>query len=410
MFKILSLSLLLCSFTLSVAASSGHMQKNGGNTSGICADQSKPASLRCASAPTAHFDKAGRLWLAWSMGGHVYVNHSDNQAKSFSPPVVVNLIPEAVSARGENRPKIVTDDAGRVYVSWTTPLKKRFTGHVRFSVSNDGGKHFSTPIIVNDNLDETGHRFEALGVTDDGRVYIAWLDKRDRLKARQRGEKYHGAAVYYAYSDNAGKTFQANQKIIDHSCECCRVIIDFDNRQLPVILWRNIYGKNTRDHALVNFSSATQFNLPERVSHDNWKVDACPHHGPDMSIAQNNDYHLTWFDNAPDRHGLFYARRNADGSYTEAINFGNYKAGASHPSVLNIKNKVWLSWKEFDGKQDSVWIKFSKDSGVTWGESQKVATTKGGSDYAFLLNSKNKVYVQWQTKTDGFRLIPLDIN
>ena len=41
---------------------------------------------------------------------------------------------------------------GRIFVSWTTPLEKRFTGHVRFSVSNDNGKHFSDPIIVNDNL------------------------------------------------------------------------------------------------------------------------------------------------------------------------------------------------------------------------------------------------------------------
>lgn len=397
------LAILLTASAVNCHAAMSHDKKPEVNAA--CADISQPASLRCAQAPSAVFDDNNRLWLAWAVSGHVYVNYSDDLGKTFSTPVAVNSKPEAISARGENRPKIVVGTKNDVYVSWTKPLEKKFTGHIRFSHSSDGGEHFSEPVIVNDDLNVTGHRFEALAINDKGDVYLSWLDKRDRDLAQKDGKKYHGAALYYTWSDDAGKTFKPNKKIIDHSCECCRVIMKMDE-QLPVVLWRNIYDKNTRDHSLVKFIDKDQPGNIERVSFDNWQIDACPHHGPDMSVAENGLYHLAWFNNGPERHGLFYARRNADGSYNKAINFGDYKAAASHPNVLNKGHKVWLVWKQFDGKQESIWLQQSIDAGISWQVAQQLSVAKNG-DYPFLLANDKQVFVQWQTVEDGFQLIPI---
>ncbi|MDH5484477.1 MAG: glycoside hydrolase [Gammaproteobacteria bacterium] len=367
------------------------------------------ASVKCALAPSAVFDASGRLWLAWAYGGHVYVNYSDDKGKSFSPALAVNRIAEEISARGENRPKIALDQKGAIYVSWTMPLEKRFTGHIRFSYSTDGGYHFSEPVIVNDNWDVTGHRFDALGVNRQGDVYIAWLDKRDRFKAAKSGEKYHGAAVYFSWSDDGGKSFKPDKKIIDHSCECCRVIIDFDEKDLPVILWRNIYGKDVRDHAIVNFLSKDTPAKPQRVSFDEWHIDACPHHGPDMSINDNGDYHLVWFNNAAARHGLFYARHDqASNRMIEAVQFGDFSKAASHATVIHRENTVWLAWKQFDGKEESVWLQKSTDNGDSWQQAEKIAVTAGSADYPFLIRDKDQVYLQWQTEVEGFRLISVN--
>ena len=398
----IAITILLFHSANSLAAMDHNAEKKSAD---ICSDPSQPAQLKCAPAPSAEFDTKGRLWVAWSYAGHVYVSRSDDKGKSFNPPVVVNKIPEAISARGENRPKIAVNESGRIHVSWTMPLKKRFTGHVRFSYSDDG-KHFSEPVIVNDNLDITGHRFDALGVNRNGDVYLAWLDKRDRYQAAQKKEKYHGAAVYYALSEDGGKTFKPNKKIIDHSCECCRVIIDFDKNDLPVILWRNIYGKDVRDHTLVSFLSKDQPGEPVRVSYDEWHIDACPHHGPDMSIDDTDNTHLVWFNNAPERHGLFYARYNQkDNSFTKAVNFGNYKATASHPNVMSHAEQVWLVWKEFDGKQESIWLQHSTNQGSNWNAAQKIAVTASAADYPFLIKDRDVVYLQWQTQADGYQLI-----
>lgn len=399
--------LLISSFSTNLFAGMTPGHKTG-SAIDVCADISQPATLNCAPAPSSGFDNYGRLWVTWSHAGHVYVNHSDNKAKSFSAPVSVNRKPEAISAKGENRPKIITAN-DKIFVSWTTPLKKRFTGNVRFSVSDDGGEHFSEPLIVNDNLDITGHRFEAMSANNKGEVFIAWLDKRDRLQAEQQGRVYHGAALYYSWSADGGKTFQKNHKIIDHSCECCRVVMDVDHNQLPVIVWRNIYGKNTRDHSLVEFTDENTVRQIQRISFDQWQIDACPHHGPDMDISNKNAIHLTWFNNAPERHGLFYARRKTDGTLSKTINFGDYQATASHPNVISVGNHVWLVWKQFDGKQASIWSQQSDSNGENWSAAKKIAVSDSAADYPFLIKNKNTVYLQWQTKNEGFQLIELPI-
>lgn len=183
--------------------------------------------------------------------------------------------------------------------------------------------------------------------------------------------------------------------------------MDTNHKQLPVILWRNIYGKNVRDHSLVEFIEKDTPGKVQRVSFDQWHVDACPHHGPDMDIANNRDIHLTWFNNAPERHGLFYARRKTDGTLTEAISFGDYQAAASHPNVISVDEHVWLVWKQFDGKQASVWLQQSDSNGDSWTDAKKIAVTDADADYPFLIRDKDQVYLQWQTKREGFQLIEL---
>src|SRR5574340_441753 len=153
-------------------------------------------------AATATFDAKGRLWLASVKDGHVMVSHSDDRGKTFSAPVLVNPEQEYVAAAGENRPKILVGGNANIYVSYTQPLETPFSGNVRFSRSVDGGKIFSAPVTVNDNLDPITHRFDAMGINGRGQIYIAWLDKRDASAAGKKGEKYSGIAVYYAVSDD----------------------------------------------------------------------------------------------------------------------------------------------------------------------------------------------------------------
>lgn len=404
-----TMALVLLVLPAMVMAAEQHMHHQPGTTVNPCADAARPPELNCGLAPSASFDSRGRLWVAWAFTGHVYVSQSDDQGKSFAVPVAVNRTPEAISARGENRPKIVLDRQGRVFVSWTTPLEKRFTGHVRFSRSLDGGKSFSDPITVNDHLEITGHRFDALGVNERGDIYMAWLDKRDREKAQREGAEYRGAALYTALSQDHGETFEKNVKVVDHSCECCRVAMAMDSDQLPVILWRNIYGQNTRDHSLVKFTDSNRPGEPLRVSYDEWQIDACPHHGPALSVPRDGRYHATWFNNAPQRHGLFYAHSSDGGrSFSTPISVGNYELSASHPDVLATGQQVYLVWREYDGTRSTVRMMHSADRGESWGEARDVAHTQGEADYPFLLNDGKSVYLAWKTTTEGFRVMALN--
>lgn len=51
--------------------------------------------------------------------------------------------PEPISADGENRPKLAFGTKGEIYVAYTKPLSKAYTGEIRFARSVDGGRIFS---------------------------------------------------------------------------------------------------------------------------------------------------------------------------------------------------------------------------------------------------------------------------
>lgn len=365
----------------------------------------KDALSRPSFAVTATFDSKGTLWQAFVKDGHVMVSQSSNQGETFSTPVPVNLESELVAAVGENRPKILVGSNGNIYVSYTLNLETPFAGNIRFSRSIDGGKSFSIPVTVNDNLDSITHSFNAMGVNEHGQIYIVWLDKRDISIAKKNGEKYSGAAIYYAISDDEGKTFHANLKAVDHSCECCRVAMAMDKDGIPVIAWRHIFGRNIRDHAMMRLDGKSQ---PVRLSHENWEVDACPHHGPSVSIADDGKYHFVWFSNSPGQHGLYYSHSSDRGkNFSRPMNFGNFQAQASHPHVLSLEKRVFIVWKEFDGMTTGIYFINSTDGGNHWSIPQKVAFTSGASDYPFLVNNGDKTFLSWNTDKEGYRFMQL---
>jgi hypothetical protein len=354
-------------------------------------------------AVSAVFDAEGRLWRAEVRAGQVWLVRSTDQGRSFTAPVAVNAQPESIAADGENRPKLVV--AGqRVYVSWTQSLDQPYTGNVRFARSLDGGQTFSAPVTVNDDHARISHRFDALIVDGHGRIHLMWLDKRDAAAAQARGDRYAGAALYHAVSDDGGASFGANRRLAANSCECCRIVSALDRDGVPLVFWRHIYGRNVRDHALLKLDGTSE---PVRVSFDQWAVDACPHHGPTLSVGADGMRHLAWFNNGPERHGLFYARMQPDGRLLPPVSFGNYEAQAGHASVFALGERVVLAWKEFDGERAVVRVMVSPDGGRTWGTPRRAADTAGASDHPLLVSDGAAVYLSWNTADDGFRLLPI---
>ena len=373
------------------------------------------ASLKCAKAPSASFGPKGKLWLAWVFGGHVYVQHSVDYGKTYSQPLSVNRIPEKIAARAENRAKIQLDNAGNIYVSWTQSLNKKYTGNIRFSRSADGGETFSQPITVNDDRQEISHRFDSMVVSDDGKVFISWLDKRDQQSAKDKGQEYIGGALYYSYSADQGKTFSKNMNLSDNSCVCCRIAMALDNNNLPVIAWRDIYGNDVnnqiRDHSLMTFNSELKPAKKIRLSNEQWKINGCPHHGPAVDVDGDNVVHSTWFNDTDGDHVLFYDNR-ANGfnlrNY-KPMGFGQADKQSAHPYLLTLKQTVFLVWKEFDGKKTDILMKVSQNAGASWSENTVVSTTVGSSDHPLLVKNSKAVYLSWHTQDEGYRFLPLSL-
>ncbi|MGZ3159403.1 MAG: exo-alpha-sialidase [Burkholderiaceae bacterium] len=357
-------------------------------------------------AMSVAFDSHGRLWRASVKERHVMVDYSDDDGKTFSMPVTVNANQESIGAEGDSRPKIAIGKKGELFISWTRALDKPYSGDIRFARSVDGGKTFSEPITINDNREVISHRFDSLAVGGDGRVYLVWLDKRDLSIAKKKHEPYDGSALYYAVSEDGGATFPMNKKIADHSCDCCRIALAVPTTGAPAIFWRHVYPGNVRDHAFTRLDGS---NEVRRVSHDGWKIEACPHHGPALSVARDGVYHFAWFDNAPQANGLFYAHSTDGGkTFSAPLTFGNNDRQPGHADMLSLGSEVWLTWKEFDGEQSLLYAMSSHDGGTTWSAPQKIAATSDASDHPLLVSHAGHAFLSWNTARDGYRLIRLN--
>lgn len=336
------------------------------------------------------------------------VSRSDDSGRTFSTSVAVNRQPEKVGGEGELRPKIAFGKHSEIYVTWTQALDKPYAGHIKFSRSLDGGKSFSAPVVVNHNRDPITHRFDSLAVADDGTIYVAWIDKRDLQAAKAAGKKYDGAAIYVAVSSDGGASFGTEYKVADGSCECCRIGLATEPGGTAVMFWRHVYDGSIRDHAAARIGPQGVLKEPVRVSFGNWKIDACPHHGPAIARGGDWGWHLAWYDGNEKKPGLYVARLDGGAWVTSpARRLGKADAQAGHPALYAMGEQVFLAWKEMTESSAVIMVMVSEDGGRSWGTPRKVAETAGAADNPFLISDGKSVYLSWNTQQDSYRLIDI---
>jgi hypothetical protein len=362
-------------------------------------------SLICAPAATPAFAPDGTLFVAFSAGGLVLVTKSEDRGKSFSAPVRINAEAMRIDTGPDARPKIAVGPNGRITVAFAILKDDFYNGQVLYSVSSDGGLRFTEPKPIANN--GAGQRFETLAIGPEGELFAAWLDKRNAVAARARGQSYAGAALVYAWAEEGG--FSPAKIIADNSCECCRLAVAFAGARKPAIFFRNIFGNDIRDHAVLTFEDSERVGRLNRVGVDNWHIDGCPHQGPSFAISRRGIYHAAWFTNGDAHKGLFYARSlNGGEAFSDALPIGNPGTVRSRPFLLNSGDVVWLVWKEFNGKVTAIAAKTSADDGEHWSETREIAGTSGASDHPLLIAAGSQAYLSWLTANEGYRLFGLE--
>jgi hypothetical protein len=373
---------------------------------GAAAAQHHAAQPGEAFTATPAFAPDGTLWLVRATADRIVVMRSNDLGRSFSAPVAVTLEPTNLDWGPDARPHIAVDPKGNLIVTFAIFQDQRFNGRAFFSRSTDNGASFSRPEPL--TADTTSQRFETAAIDPAGRVFAAWLDKRNVAPARAAGRAYPGAALAYAWSDN-GASFVKTSIALDNTCECCRLGIAFAGPGRPAIAFRNIFEGSIRDHGVVTFHDATTPGPLRRVSVDDWKLEACPHHGPSLAIAPDGSYHVAWFTDGKARKGLFYARADsADSAFgpPRAVSWPGRQP--ARPYLLADGRALHLVWKEFDGTKAQVRWQVSRDGGHGWSEARTVAETDDASDHPLLVAHAGRVYLSWLTKAQGYRLIPLE--
>ncbi|MCY1288027.1 BNR repeat-like domain protein [compost metagenome] len=395
-FRFLAAGVIACTAFAAMAQSHGGHGSHGAQS---------PAPKAMSELGTgAAFDRDGRLWIAYKDGQHVAVRASTDQGRSFGPVQHVNSVPESVAADHDSRPKVAAGRDGEIYITWTQPLARPYTGFIRFARSTDGGKTFAAPVTVHANRDQIAHRFDAIAVDPAGRVFVSWIDKRDVAAAEARKQPYAGAAIYYAVSADHGKSFQGDYKIADQSCECCRIALAPTPDGKMLALWRHVFPPNARDHAVALLGADGTPAPMQRATFDDWRIDACPHHGPGAAVTPDGTLHMVWFNMKAGKPTVSVGRFR-DGKLQAQRPLDDPRAQHADIAALD-DHRIVVAWKSFDGQQTRLSAMLSQDGGKTW-QTRQVAGTARDSDQPHLLQHGGRAYVLWRTEAEGFQVFPL---
>jgi hypothetical protein len=357
------------------------------------------------STVAASFAPDGRLWRLIPTKDAVYVDYSYDNGNSFQQPIKINPIPQKINVWPENPPAIIVSHSGRIHLIYYADGQQKATTF--FSFSDNNGKTFSKPILVSDHAATNMHYMDKMLVSDDHKTYLFWHDTRQENQKKELGASV--LSLYYAMREFPGDEKFINHKVTDGICSCCRTATDLSPDGLPVIMARMVSNDGIRDHALIKLEQDNSWSKPTQVTQDQWQIEACPEHGPALSIDDEGRSHIAWFTLGSKRKGIFYAHTDDFGeSVSTAMSLGNSKFLPSHPTVKVVGKLVVLAWKEFDGNQASIIVKKSDDRGESWQKSKKIISTDGQSGHPELIAKGEKIFLSWTSKHLGHQLIQVN--
>ncbi|SKB79058.1 BNR repeat-like domain-containing protein [Parapedobacter luteus] len=251
-------------------------------------------------------DFSGLPVLAWTEAdgagstSTLYFSGWDTVNRRFSERIRVPANP-ALVAHAEGMPKIVFSTDGAIYAVYAVRIESRhnpYAARIEYLVSRDGGDSWTDSGTVHrDSTQEAGHDFFDAIALQDGRIGVSWLDK-----SYEKG----GRPVHFAVTDHSGR-FTHETVVDDFACECCRTAL-YERDGVIALLYRDIKqtaSGTVRDiHYSISEDSGRSFREGSVYSKDEWRVDGCPHNGPDV-VTQKDSLFATWF-TAGRNKGLFY--------------------------------------------------------------------------------------------------------
>lgn len=237
-------------------------------------------------------------------------------------------------------PSVVEDVNGTLFAHWLQRSGgSTYAYDVKVTASKDGGRTWSTPILLNRDGKKNEHGFVSLAPLANGGVGATWLDGRNMVEGKEEGDM----TLRYATIDAAG-AIRSEAQLDDRTCECCTTAMTMVAGR-PVITYRDRSADEVRDIAVVR-QTASGWSKPRLIHSDGWKTAGCPVNGPQLD-ARGSRVVAAWF-SAAGEHGRAYVAFSDDGGVT----FDN-------PVVIDDGRPV--------GRMDVVLL--SRDSAVvTWSE------------------------------------------
>jgi hypothetical protein len=288
-------------------------------------------------------DNLGNVVMSWVRSTNDTSNIfcyalSHDQGKSFGPAIEIPSS-KNIEPHSENLPKIIYKPTGEIMALWGAANpnpKNKYSGLVYYSQSFDQGKSWTASSPLVKDTGSYDQRYYDVAMLNNGEIGIIWLDNRKTTHNQ-------GSGLYFA-STNGNAGFEEGRLISQPCCQCCRTDLFVDTHGQVHVLYRGIIQDSIRDMVhIISTDDGKHFSLPQRISNDNWVLNACPHTGPSMT-ENKEGIHFAWFTGGKNK-GCFYNRSTDNGlSFSAPESISDM---GSHPQMASMTDgSLVITWDE----------------------------------------------------------------
>jgi hypothetical protein len=217
--------------------------------------------------------------------------------------------------------------------------------NVVISQSFNGGGSWSAPVKPHTDGTPTEHGFVSLFPLDD-KVAAIWLDGR-KTGADHSGDASTSGMTLRSAVIDSDNSLSGEQEIDGLICDCCQTDVAVTDAG-PVAVYRDRTVDEIRDIYVSRHSDGQwQQGLP--VNNDNWEIAGCPVNGPAIA-ANDSNVVVAWF-SAPEQRPAVRVRFSDNSGET----FGPVAEIATTGSlghvdvVMLADNSAVLSWLQTNG-------------------------------------------------------------
>lgn len=240
--------------------------------------ENRSTILAAGQMPNIAKDSRDNLHLVYGTGDSIMYSYSSNGGKDFSSPVLVSVLSK-LAASHMRGPQVAATLEG------VTVTACNAFGDIFTFVKDDKGAWKQTARV---NDADTVCKEGLMALTADGRNVVAvWLDLR-----RDKHNKIFGAR-----STDGGTTWSKNFLIYaspDSSvCECCKPSVVMKGADVYV-MFRNWLNGN-RDLYLIHSSDGgVTFGQAQKLGNGSWALDGCPMDGGGLVFDENAIPQTVW--------------------------------------------------------------------------------------------------------------------
>jgi hypothetical protein len=233
---------------------------------------------------------------------------SNDNGQTFSTPI--NLSNNA----GVSDNQQISSEGNNVYVVWDDgPLGGN--GEILFTVSNDNGQTFSTPINLSNNA---GDSLDPQISSEVNNVYVVWDD-----------DTPGNSEIFFAVSNDNGQIFSMPENISNNGENSSTPQISSEGNNVNVVWEDFILGNANSDiFFAVSNDNGQIFSTPENIIDNAGDSDS-----PQISTEENNAY-IIWRNDALNSFDIFFAVSNDNGqTFSTPENISNNTGSSENPQI-----------------------------------------------------------------------------